>query len=212
VITSKSYLISHSSKCFCSRITKVAPVTSRELGGGGSLHVPFHQQKCQELLLSHANTRLSIKIWPHFFTRTSTSSVHQLNHPTRNLPSKPPRTLITRLHNGVRIIDSGPVLAISLAASIILNGPSRDPGITEHHIIRDSVTDTHPVSSTLRTPFPRTSDSTRTLTRTTPVFGRLYDRIGHLAILIFWLTDLTGPSQPLPYDPLPLPSLGYPRW
>lgn len=136
-------------------------------------------------LLSHTLARLPIKLWPHFFTRTSTSSVHQLNHPTRNQPSKLPRTFINRLQNAVRIIESRTILAIALAIFPDINGSSRAPDTARYNIIREPVTDAHPVLSTPRTLFPSTSDSTRTLTRTTPVFGRLYDQIDCLACLYY---------------------------
>ncbi|UZP34530.1 hypothetical protein NXS19_002346 [Fusarium pseudograminearum] len=44
-------------------------------------------------MLSHHCTRLPIKIWPHFFTRTSTFSVTNSTTPHEQ-PSEPPRTRI----------------------------------------------------------------------------------------------------------------------
>lgn len=56
-------------------------------------------------VLSHALLPAPIRLWPHFFYRTSTSSVHHSTTPHDTNHRNLPRLSINLFQNGVRAID-----------------------------------------------------------------------------------------------------------
>lgn len=86
-------------------------------------------------VLSHVLIPAPIRLWPHFFYRTSTSSVHHSTTPHDTNHRNLPRLSINLFQNGVRAIDPQPTLAMARTVSFDPNGHCRArtaPNITSY--------------------------------------------------------------------------------
>lgn len=86
-------------------------------------------------VLSHVLLPAPIRLWPHFFYRTSTSSVHHSTTPHDTNHRNLPRLSINLFQNGVRAIDPRPTLAMARTVSFDPNGHCRartPPNITSY--------------------------------------------------------------------------------
>lgn len=165
-------------------------------------------------MLSHTSHPTPNQVMASFLYPNFDILRYQFNHPTRNQPSEPRRTLLNRLQDAVRTIDSRSILTIARAAFFDVNGSLQASGIAQSINITSYENPSLTLIQSRQRQEPRSSEPALLPERLQEPHPSLEDRTTGLtiqAILSFLLTDRIGPSQPRYDDSLPHPPLGYPR-